>query len=39
MTAESRGAPEVESGHRDDELTLLDLASMVWRRRRLVIAV
>lgn len=39
MTAESRGAPEVESGHRDDELTLLELASMVWRRRRLVIAV
>jgi tyrosine-protein kinase Etk/Wzc len=39
MTAASRGAPEVESGHRDDELTLLDLASMVWRRRRLVIAV
>lgn len=39
MTAESRGAPEVASGHSDDELTLLDLASMVWRRRRLVFVV
>ncbi len=39
MSADPRDVREIEGARRDDELGLLDMASMVWRRWRLVVAV
>jgi len=39
MSADPRDVGQIEGVRRDDELSLLDMASMVWRRWRLVVAV
>jgi uncharacterized protein involved in exopolysaccharide biosynthesis len=39
MSADPRDVGQIEGVRRDDELSLLDMAYMVWRRWRLVVAV